>query len=84
MTIENTHKASETVNDPYIQRREAKSKAKAEYKARVKEAKQDYRSEKKEAKQEYRAEKKEANQELKAARQGENAQPMNDANSTGK
>ncbi|HJU71639.1 MAG TPA: hypothetical protein VJ603_07315 [Paucimonas sp.] len=72
MTIENTHQASETRDDPYIQRRIAKKQAKAEYKARVKAAKQDYR-----------AEKKEANQELKAARQGEGAHPANETNSTG-
>jgi len=59
--------ATDGSNDPLIQRRKEKYRAKMEYKARKQEAKSDYRQEKRDAKAEYKAEKREANQELRAA-----------------
>ncbi|MGY8526761.1 hypothetical protein [Paracidovorax citrulli] len=51
--------------DPLVERREARSEARAEYRARKSDAKQDYRQEVKAAKQERKAEYREANEEAK-------------------
>jgi hypothetical protein len=59
--------ATDGSNDPFIQRRKAKYRAKMEYEARVKAAKSDYKEEKHDAKAEYKADKREANAELRAA-----------------
>jgi hypothetical protein len=59
--------------DPIIQRRLAKKRAKAEYKAQ-----------KKAAKQEYKEEKQEANANLKAMRQTQGLQPSSDVISSGR
>jgi hypothetical protein len=59
--------ATDGSNDPLIQRRKDKYRAKMEYKERKHAAKSEYKQEKRDAKAEYKAEKREANQELRAA-----------------
>lgn len=59
--------ATDGSNDPFIQRRKEKARAKMEYKERMKAAKSGYKEEKHDAKAEYKAEKREANAELRAA-----------------
>jgi hypothetical protein len=59
--------ATDGSNDPFIQHRKEKYRAKMEYKERKQAAKSEYRQEKRDAKADYKAEKREANQELRAA-----------------
>jgi hypothetical protein len=59
--------ATDGSNDPLIQRRKDKYRAKMEYKERKHAAKAEYKQEKRDAKADYKAEKHEANQELRAA-----------------
>jgi hypothetical protein len=59
--------ATDGSNDPLIQRRKDKYRAKMEYKERKHAAKSEYKQEKRAAKAEYKAEKREADQELRAA-----------------
>jgi hypothetical protein len=61
--------ATDGSNDPLIQRRKAKYRAKMEYEARMKAAKSEYKEEKHDAKAEYKADKREANAALRAAEQ---------------
>ncbi len=61
--------ATDGSNDPLIQRRKARYRAKMEYEARMKAAKSEYKEEKHDAKAEYKADKREANTALRAAEQ---------------
>ncbi|MBG7621939.1 hypothetical protein I5R65_20915 [Herbaspirillum sp. AP02] len=54
-------------NDPFVQKRQADSDAKAEYKAQKKAAKQEYKSDKKAARAQLKQEKKESTAERNAA-----------------
>ena len=62
-----------TSNDPYVQKREADSAAKKEYKMRKKMAKAEYKEEKSEAKSDMKGEKRMSARERKAALAAEKA-----------